>query len=220
MTAGALATPGAVFGAAALVALSGAMAPGPFLTLTITRTVRHGSRSALLMLVGHAALEAALIAAFALGLQAVLARAVVVRGLALVGGLFLLWMGAGLLKGAATGAIAADLEAAERTAPLGPVSEGAVASLSNPYWLLWWVTIGAAMLTQALAIGPLGVAAFYVGHQLGDVAWYAFVITAVAKGRHLLPPLAYRLVMAGLALFLVALGARFGLVGAGLIAMS
>ncbi len=211
----------ALFVSAGVIALSGAMAPGPYLTLTITRTVRVGARSALLMLVGHALLEAALIAGLAFGLQAFLTQPGVSRALALAGGAFLLWMGFDLLQSSVNGSIAKDLEAAETTsrAGIGPVAEGALVSLSNPYWLLWWVTIGAALAAQGLAQGPSGVLAFYLGHQAGDFLWYAFVIAAVSRGRHLLPPRTYRFIMGGLALFLFALGLRFALVGFGALAV-
>lgn len=208
-----------LFATSAVIALSGAMAPGPYLTLTISRTVRTGARSALLMLVGHALLEAALLIGFSFGLQDFLARPTVTRALALAGGAFLLWMGADLLRGALNGSIAKDLEAAERDSRLHPVAEGVAASLSNPYWLLWWVTVGAALAAQSVRIGPAGVAAFYLGHEAGDVVWYAFVIVAVSKGRHLLPPKTYRVIMGVLAAFLLLLGLRFALVGAGVLAV-
>lgn len=206
-------------GAAAVIALSGAMAPGPYLTVTIARTIRSGRRSAFMMLLGHALLEAVLLVGFAFGLQSFLSRPDVSRVLALAGGLFLLWTGTGLLRGAVSGSIAGDLEASEATSTLGPVAEGAAVSFANPYWLLWWVTIGAALAAQALAIGPVGVLAFYLGHQAGDLAWYAFVIVAVSRGHHLLPPRTYRLIMGVLALLLLALGVRFALVGFGVLTL-
>jgi len=96
---------------------------------------------------------------------------------------------------------------------MGPVAQGALVSLSNPYWTLWWVTIGAALAAKGLAFGPAGVVSFYVGHELADLAWYAAVILAVSSGRHLLSPRIYRGVMGALAVFLLYLGVRF--VGAG-----
>ncbi|MDP2232617.1 MAG: LysE family transporter, partial [Actinomycetota bacterium] len=62
---------------------------------------------------------------------------------------------------------------------------------------------------RGLAIGPIGVLAFYVGHQLADLTWYAFEIIAVSKGRHLLSPTVYRVIIGTLALFLVFLGVKF-----------
>ena len=75
----------ALGGQAFLVGLSGAMSPGPYLTVTIARTMQRGPFSAALMLVGHAALEAVLILGFAFGLQRVLARPSVLAVLALLG---------------------------------------------------------------------------------------------------------------------------------------
>lgn len=195
--------------AAFLIALTGAMAPGPYLTVTITRTIQRGRLSALLMLVGHALLEAVLLVGFAFGLQGFLAQPTVMNVLSIAGGAFLLWMGGSLMIGVLRGTVAADLEAAEVESRMGPVVHGAAVSLANPYWLLWWVTIGAALAAKGLSFGPTGVAAFYIGHELADLAWYAAVILAVSSGKRLLSPRVYRAIMGVLAAFLLYLGARF-----------
>lgn len=196
-------------GAAFLVGLSGAMSPGPYLTVTITRTLRDGWLAAALMLVGHALLEGALLIGFAFGLQTLLVKPLATTVLSVAGGAVLLWMGAGLARGAWDGSVVADLEAGAESSSMAPVLHGAVVSITNPWWTLWWATIGVTLAAQGLAIGPLGVAAFFIGHQLADVAWYGFVITAVAKGRGLLGPRVYRAIIAALAAFLAVFGLRF-----------
>ncbi len=196
-------------GAAFVVGLSGAMSPGPFLTVTITRAMRHGRASALLMLVGHAAVEAALLVAFAFGLRAFIARPAVSLGLALAGGAFLVWMGGSLLLGAIRGTIHPDAQSENSARRLGPIAEGAVVSVSNPYWTLWWVTIGAKLAADGLALGPGGVVSFFLGHQLADVTWYVAVVLAVSSGKRLLTDSAYRTIIGACALFLLYLGASF-----------
>ncbi len=192
-----------------VVGLSGAMSPGPYLTVTITRTLRDGRLSAALMLVGHALLEGALLVGFAFGLQEFLKRPQVATALALVGGAVLLWMGFDLMRGAVRGTITADLEVAEDPSRVGPVLHGVLVSLSNPYWTLWWATIGVTLAAKGLAIGAVGVLAFFIGHQLADWVWYGFVILAVSSGRHLLSDRVYRTIIGGLAAFLLFLGASF-----------
>lgn len=204
-------------GAAFVVALSGAMAPGPYLTVTITRTLTKGRLSAALMLVGHAALEALLLIGFAFGLQRVWANPHVANVLALVGGAVLLWMGQDLLRGAIKGTLHAEATAAPSDSRLGPVLHGAAVSLANPYWLLWWMTIGVKLASDALAVGWIGVLAFFIGHELGDAAWYGFVIAAVSRGGHLLADRPYRTIIGACALFLLYLGARFALDGIGVL---
>ena len=206
--------------AAFVIGLTGAMSPGPYLTVTIARTISDGRRSAFLMLVGHALLEAALLVGFAFGLQQLLAQPTVNRIMAVAGGAVLLWMGATLLLGVARGTITADLRAAEETSKaggVGPVARGALVSLSNPYWTLWWATIGVTLASQGLAYGPVGVAAFFIGHELADIAWYSAVILAVSSGRHLISDRAYRVIMGVLAGILLYIGLRFLLDGLGLL---
>ena len=196
-----------------VVGLSGAMSPGSYLTVTIARTLQKGPFSASLMLVGHAILEGLLLVGFAFGLQNLLRQQTVMVVLALVGGAVLLWMGFGLVKGAVTGTISEDLEAAEDAGMsgghLGAVAQGAIVSLSNPWWTLWWATIGVKLAADGLAIGPIGVVAFFVGHELADVAWYLTVITAVHTGRGLLRAKVYGVVMGLLGAALLYMGARF-----------
>ena len=201
-----------------LIGLTGAMSPGPYLTMTITRTVTRGPRSASLMLVGHALLEGLLLLGFAFGLQNVLAAPTVHRALSVVGGAFLVWMATGLLRGAANGSLSAQGAASPtKESRLGSVLQGMVVSLSTPYWSLWWATIGVKLAIDGLALGPVGVAAFFIGHQLADVTWYGFVIAATSRGRSLLTPGVYRTIIGACALFLLYLGARFVLDGLALI---
>jgi threonine/homoserine/homoserine lactone efflux protein len=201
-----------------IVGLSGAMSPGSYLTVTIARTMQKGPFSASLMLVGHALLEALLLIGFAFGLQHFLQLSTVMLVLAIVGGAVVVWMGYALLAGALRGTIAADLESAEDSGmsghPLGAVAHGAGVSLSNPYWTIWWATIGVKLAADGLAIGPVGVAAFFIGHQLADVSWYTFVIVVVHRGKGLLTPRVYGTIMGVLGGVLLYIGARF--IGQGL----
>lgn len=205
----------ALGGSAFLIGLTGAMSPGPYLTVTITRTVTRGARSAALMLVGHALLEGLLLVGFAFGLQELLRNPHVSNLLAVVGGFFLVWMGWGLLRGAIAGTISATGDEAPVESQMGPVLHGAAVSLSSPYWALWWATIGVKLAADGLAIGPFGVLAFFIGHELADVAWYGLVIAATSRGRRLLSDVPYRLIIGACAVFLLYLGARFFLDGVG-----
>jgi threonine/homoserine/homoserine lactone efflux protein len=180
--------------------------------VTLTRTVTKGPRSAALMLVGHTLLEGLLLIGFAFGLQELLRNLHVARMLSGVGGLFLVWMGWGLLRGAVAGTISPNATAGQPEPRVGPVLSGAVVSLANQYWTLWWATIGAKLAADGIAIGPLGVAAFFIGHELADVSWYGLVILATSRGHRLLADRPYRAIIGTCALFLLYLGARFLLV--------
>src|SRR3972149_5217323 len=49
-----------------------------------------------------------------------------------------------------------------------PVADGIIASISNPYWSLWWATIGLGYLALSSGQGLTGVAFFFAGHILAD----------------------------------------------------
>lgn len=209
-----------LFLTAFLVALTGAMMPGPLLTVTVAESARQGAKAGPLLVVGHGLLEAALVAAIALGIGPFIARQGVVAGISLVGGGFLLWMGATILRDAVKGRVTLDLtagakgsDAAARAGVGRLIGLGAGVSLSNPYWSLWWATIGLSYVNVALRWGWGGVALFFTGHILADLAWYAAVAGVVGGGRRFLGPALYRAVLAVAALFLIGLAGYFILKG-------
>jgi threonine/homoserine/homoserine lactone efflux protein len=191
------------------VAFSGALMPGPMLAVVVSESPRLGAKTGPLVVAGHALLELALIAAIVVGLGTLLERGSVQGVIVLVGGFGLLAMGAAMALAVARGRVRLDVQAREDGARSRPVLAGAVSSLLNPYWLIWWATIGIAYLTRSYAAGVIGVAAFFAGHILGDVTWYSLVGVVIAAGRRFISLGVYRLVVAGCAAFLLALAAVF-----------
>lgn len=192
-----------------VIGFSGAMAPGPLLTVTITETIRRGRLSAILLIVGHALLEIVFIAAFIFGLRYVLGDPVVVNGVSLGGGLFLVWMGGTLVRDVLSGGAALDLEYHGERPKYGPLMDGVATSLSNPYWTIWWATIGATLVLEALRVGPLALGSFYLGHVGADFVWYALVIWAVSSGRRLITPRVYGWLLGILGVIVLLLGAAY-----------
>jgi threonine/homoserine/homoserine lactone efflux protein len=99
-----------------------------------------------------------------------------------------------------------------------PIVGGIVVSLSNPYWIIWWATVGATFMTQSLELGLLGISAFYVGHILSDFSWYSLVSAALTSSRRLITNRVYKGIMLGCGAFLVAMGAYFIVTGVNVLA--
>lgn len=197
-----------IFASSALVALSGALMPGPVLTLVVSQSPRYGARTGPLVIAGHAILELALLMGLVVGLGAVLANETVQGVVALVGGIMLIVMGGTMLLAVVRRRV--HLDGASGAAPLPrPVLAGALTSLANPYWVIWWATIGLAYLTKSYAAGVIGVTAFYAGHVLGDLTWYSLVSTLIAAGRRFISTGVYRATIAVCAGFLLVLAAAF-----------
>jgi threonine/homoserine/homoserine lactone efflux protein len=221
-----------------LVGLSGAMMPGPVLTITIGETAArltevgsaqgggdlgsHGSaqetrarllRGALagpLIVLGHGILEAGLVLAVVLGLGELLARTQVVGWIGVLGGAALVWFACGMFRGMRKLSLTGVAPGAGRS---HPVLAGILMSLSNPYWALWWATIGLGYIALSLRLGPVGLVAFYGGHILSDLVWYGAVSLSLVMGHRLLTDRAYRGLVAACASFLLAFGLYFGYAG-------
>ena len=178
-----------IFFSSFLIALSGALMPGPLLTVTISESPRHGFMTGPLLIIGHGMLEAALVIGIFWGLAPLLQRQGVFTVIALSGAAILIWMAAGMFSALPTLSLSRHSEKASGN-PL--VITGAIMSLANPYWIVWWVTIGLGYIVQSRAYGLWGVLFFFAGHILADLIWYTAVSTAVAKGRRLFTDRIYR----------------------------
>ncbi|WP_027365181.1 LysE family transporter [Desulfotruncus alcoholivorax] len=199
-----------IFTTAFLVGFSGAMMPGPLLTVNISETTRRGFIAGPLLVLGHAILEILLVAFLVLGLATFLVSDRVHSVIALVGGVFLIYLGWTMYRDAVRGKISLQLakETAE-SAGMHPVLAGILVSLSNPYWSLWWATVGLAYITTSMARGTAGLVAFLSGHLLADLVWYGAVSAAVDGGRRFLSQSVYRGIIIACGLFLTGLGGYF-----------
>jgi len=193
--------------------LSGAAMPGPVLAAAIWFAAGRGFWSGPAIVAGHFLLEVTVVVALAAGLARYLTRpdALLVRVIGVVGGVMLLAMAADMLRGLPTLSLAAVQ--GQRSA-YGPVTAGCLLSAANPYFWLWWATIGLGLFGRALAEeGRAGLAAFYSGHILADLAWYSLVSGLVSGGRALLSDGVYRGLIGACALLLLVFGTRFVLLG-------
>ena len=188
---------------AVFISLSGVMAPGP-LSAAI---VGHGHRSphaGALVALGHGIVEFPLMVVILVGFTAWLDTPVLRAAVGLAGGLVLLWMAVGLLRTAR--APAAATAASGRGSALGA---GILLTGANPYFLVWWLTVGAALLLRADTFGWPGLLAFAVAHWLCDLVWFWFLSAAVHGGGRVFGPRFQQLVLAACGLFLLVMGVDF-----------
>ncbi|MGE5592334.1 MAG: LysE family transporter [Betaproteobacteria bacterium] len=222
-----------IFASAFVVGLSGAMMPGSLLVVNISETSRRGLRGGMLAVTGHAMLELMVVAGFAFGLGGVLSRRPVAGTIGLAGSVMLAWMAYGTIKAAWSAAAMPVAGGRRRPVPaseadpdlrgaggpsgargdLASLAAGGLATVSNPYWTLWWATIGATLVGLALQQGRAASAAFYAGHVSSDFAWYFLVSLIMVTGRRLLSDAVYRAVLLVCGCFLVVLAVYFALAG-------
>ncbi len=165
------------FLSAALISLSGVMAPGPLTAATVAYGNRNPSAGALVAL-GHGIAEFPIMAIIALGLGNILKNPGTSILIGLAGGILLIYMGLNMLRSHANKDITHVKEPSRN-----PVVGGIVLSLGNPYFLVWWATVGAALIATSLKFGILVFFLFAVVHWSMDLFWcYILSFTTFRAG--------------------------------------
>jgi threonine/homoserine/homoserine lactone efflux protein len=173
-----------------LISCSGAMQPGPVTATAIAVGVQNRYAGTLLAL-GHGVIEFPLMVVIILGLGRYFELPKVQIAIGLAGGAFLILMGVQALPSLRT------QSGAEPKAFKGrPILAGIVLSAGNPYFLLWWATVGLALATQATQWGIWAFGLFALTHWLVDLIWLQTLSWASFKGSVLLGPHGQRIVQA------------------------
>lgn len=212
-----------IFFTSFLIAMSGAMMPGPMLAVTVKEGLQEGWPAGVYISIGHGLAEIVLIGLFILGLNRVLQAQWITAVVGIAGGLVMLLMGVDMIVGAFRGKMDIALGGEGVSDPsTGRLSSGAfwrilgagvVVSVANPTWVIWWFTIGMLYVTQALKFGWAGISSFYTGHFLADFTWYVLVAVLMATGRKFLSLSIYRWIMSICGLLVVALALFFSFQG-------
>ncbi|MBN1392750.1 MAG: LysE family transporter, partial [Sedimentisphaerales bacterium] len=113
----------------------------------------------------------------------------------LIGGLVLALMAFSMFKSSSSAASheprATSHEPALRSVNEGgsrAVYAGIVLTASNPYFLIWWATIGLALATRATQFGLYAFVLFTITHWLVDLIWVTALSLAAFHGISLLGP--------------------------------
>jgi threonine/homoserine/homoserine lactone efflux protein len=160
---------------AVIISLSGVMAPGPITAVTVSKGTEHPYSGAMIA-IGHGIVEFPLIILIIIGFGQFLEISWVKVVIGVLGGLFLLKMGIGLLKNVR------NIQIGQSHQQYTALQAGMVLSIANPYFLVWWATIGAMLITGAYQFGVWGLVVFIIVHWSCDFIWYSFLSSVTFKG--------------------------------------
>jgi threonine/homoserine/homoserine lactone efflux protein len=192
------------FAAVILVSASGVMAPGPLFASTISSAIRYGRLAGLKIAAGHTVVELPLVVVLGLGMVSLESMSGIRIAVSVIGavGIFAF---AGI-----------QLRAVFR--PNQPVRESRHGSFLtglfltglNPFFLVWWFTIGIKLISDALALWPLwGVFVMFGMHIWMDYVWLFFVSALSAGGTRFLTDKRYKVCMVAVNAALIYFGVSF-----------
>lgn len=190
------------------VGLSGALVPGPMLTVTVSDSVKKGFLTGPLMVLGHFIMEFILIIAILAGFSWLVGSTEIAIIIGTLGGIMLIYMGYTTAKSKIDLQNISDKD--DPSSKYGSILKGAVTSISNPYFFIWWATIGLAFLFKGVEIaGLVGLIGFIVGHWSADLGWFSTVSFFCSRESKFISANNYNIIMKICGLFLIVLGAYF-----------
>jgi threonine/homoserine/homoserine lactone efflux protein len=158
------------------ISLSGVMSPGPLFAVTLAKAGGDKKAGPIISL-GHGVVEFPLMFLIYFGLNWVFTLTLVQKTISLVGGFVMIYMGVQMLR--------TRKESLEQSSMLrhGSLVSAILATAVNPYFILWWATIGAALVTNAALFGLAGFLIFAVTHWSCDLLWNTLVSLTVFKSK-------------------------------------
>ncbi|RXA21400.1 LysE family translocator [Methanosarcina sp. MSH10X1] len=192
------------------VGLTGALVPGPMLFATIELSLKKGWLAGPQVVFGHIIVEVALYILILLG-AASLVGSGVISAIFLIGGLSLLVFGLFTLKDARAAASSSSTSQDSSGLRLtsNPVLIGLVTSVSNPYFWIWWLTAGGALVLKEYELGIIFAMAYMLGHWTADLSWFTVISGSFSRGKALLSQKTHRYILYTCGIFLVIFGFYF-----------
>ena len=167
---------GSLIAVTAVVSLSGVMMPGPVFAASIAKGYKD-RHAGLWIGIGHGMIELPLIILIGFGLGIYFNNLYVALIIGIAGGSMLMFMGLSMVD------MRKNTKEYEQYLPQRPTVVGILMTAVNPYWFIWWATVGAALIIFALTLGILGLAVFAAVHISCDIGFNYFVSYSANKSK-------------------------------------
>ncbi|MFX1391180.1 MAG: LysE family transporter [Promethearchaeota archaeon] len=201
-----------IFTISFIIALTGALSPGPVLTFTIYKSIESKSPfSGFFIVFGHAILEFSLIVLLLLGASFFFQNIIFLISIGIIGGFCLIFFGVLTIRDVwnkqyeikfKTGN--ENIKGFKGNSFLG----GIFYSITNPYWEFWWAVTGLTLMINLKVSfqNPIGLLLFFLGHELGDFVWYIPISIFVYFGGKSLNTKIYKYVLILCGVFMITFG--------------
>jgi len=158
---------------------SGALSPGPLSAMAITAGLTLGALGGVLLALGHMMVELPYIALLYFSMEKTRKYLEKVKvPMNLIVSAFLIYFSYLLFQTSMQQNLLDVNTHQASIGTLGAISFGAMLTGLNPYFLMWWVTVGYPLVSEASKNGTKGLVAMYGSHIWMDYVWLAFLAAA------------------------------------------
>ncbi|MDD4876081.1 MAG: LysE family transporter [Dehalococcoidales bacterium] len=158
----------------AVISLSGVMMPGLMFGVTLVKSLKSPWAGTDISL-GHAVVEIPVMLLIYFGFARFFENIVVQIVLSLFGGVMIIWLGIGMFRARR------QIVHEGKDLPYNALITGIITSILNPFFWLWWATIGSMLVMKFHNFGAVGLILFMLVHWLCDLIWLTFISNLIYR---------------------------------------
>ena len=188
-----------------VISASGVMSPGPLFAANVMYGLREGKISGIKMAIGHTIVEFPLILLLGVGFFSIesipeIRTAITILGAA---GLFVF----AILQ---IRSVTKQKFNLETRSGQGPFVAGILLSALNPFFIIWWLTIGLVLISESIQnFGIIGIVILFLFHIWMDYAWLFTIAAFSSKAKNYLSKRNFKIIIIGLSVVLIYFGIDF-----------
>ena len=188
-----------------IISASGVMSPGPLFAANVMYGLREGKISGIKMAVGHTIVEFPLILLLGIGFFSIESIPEIRTAITILGAIGL--FGFAVLQIKTIIKKEFDIETKSKQ---GPLVAGILLSALNPFFIIWWLTIGLVLISESIqSFGFIGIVILFLFHIWMDYVWLFTIAVFSSKARNYLSKRNFKIILVSLSLILVYFGIDF-----------
>jgi len=188
-----------------VISASGVMSPGPLFAANVMYGLREGKISGIKMAVGHTIVEFPLILLLGIGYFSIESIPEIRTIITILGAIGL--FGFAILQ---IRSVTKQEFSLETKSGQGPFMAGILLSALNPFFIIWWLTIGLILISESLQnFGIIGIVILFLFHIWMDYAWLFTIAIFSSKAKNYLSKRNFKIIIIGLSVVLIYFGIDF-----------
>ena len=188
-----------------IISASGVMSPGPLFAANITYGLKQGTKAGIKIAIGHSLVELPLVILLGIGIFSLEIFPEFKIIISILGAITLFVFAFMQIKSTLK-----KNEKSETKLKQGPIITGVLLSALNPFFIIWWLTIGLKLISDAMAIWAcVGILIVFVLHVWMDFVWLGTTAFLISKSKKIISNTNYKIIMLALSAILIYFGITF-----------
>ena len=188
-----------------IISASGVMSPGPLFAANITYGLKQGTKAGIKIAIGHSIVELPLVILLGIGIFSLEIFPEFKTIISILGAITLFVFAFIQIKSTLK-----KNKKSETKLKQGPIITGILLSALNPFFIIWWLTIGLKLISDAMAIWAfVGILIVFVLHVWMDFVWLGSTAFLISKSKKIISNTNYKIIMLALSAILIYFGIIF-----------